>query len=373
MNILVLLFCFLLSAVWHQALYLVIPFVSFFFISSKKGSLLPLNNSILKLYFALVIAVVFFLIVQSFIDFEIKIFSIKGLGRYISYFLFAILVYYFSINDIVGTFKTIIGYFVFTFPLGVYQLIELGRYQNIFSHANHLAYVLTFCIYFLIFHKPFDKWIRTICVIVLLVSLLLTKSSGGMMVFLFLLAYNVFMSKRISFKKKLGLLISCVIITFLVLFYSEKISQQIETFEYLDWDFIKDRVVNFRAGGYGSLMWRIIYWLRILFSFSLESLSNIMFGIGVDSLTTGNMPYPYMKKDPHNDFVKVLVEFGIIGLLLFIIFLKRIYNIVYKNINIIILLVIPLFFGNAIVNFSFNLIFILLIFYEYKQYNTKSD
>ena len=79
------------------------------------------------------------------------------------------------------------------------------------------------------------------------------------------------------------------------------------------------------------------------------------------------MPYDYMYTDPHNDFLKVLVEFGYVGLLMFLNFLRRIYVIMSRNFAYIILLFIPMFFDNAIVNFSFNLTFILLMVYDYKR------
>jgi len=133
-----------------------------------------------------------------------------------------------------------------------------------------------------------------------------------------------------------------------------------------------DRVENYRPGGYGSLIWRAIYWMKILTEFFSESFYKIIFGIGVDSLTEGNMPYSFMEKDPHNDYLKVMVEFGVLGLLLFLGLFKRVYGIVNKNFNIIILLTIPMFFGNIIVNFPFNITFVLLIVYEYKRNYSKS-
>jgi membrane-bound ClpP family serine protease len=110
-----------------------------------------------------------------------------------------------------------------------------------------------------------------------------------------------------------------------------------------------------------------VYWIKIHFAFIEEPWHRIVFGIGVDHLSQGNMPYDFTKKDPHNDFVKVLVEFGVAGLLLFLGFFRKIYQISSKNFNVLILIGIPMFFGNAIVNFPFNLAFILLITYEYKR------
>ncbi|MCL6266671.1 O-antigen ligase family protein [Flagellimonas myxillae] len=372
-NLIVLIFLFVLAATFHQALYFLIPAITLFFISKQRQSRISLSP-LVKLYLLIVTVAIVFFVIQSIMNMNVALFSIKGIARYVCYLLFASYVLTAKIEDVRDFFKVIIIFFVITFPLGIYQVWAVDRYQGIFNHANHFAYILCFCIYFLVFHKPFKtKWLGNLCLLVLFLSIILTKSSGGMLVLLTLLAYNVARSKRISLNKKLLLLFSFLGITTLVLFSSEKVTSQLDSINYLNWEFLKERVEQFKVGGYGSVVWRVIYWIKILFSFYEESWGRIIFGVGVDTMTEGNMPYPYMYKDPHNDFLKILVEFGLAGLFLFLFYFRKIYKIVNKNFKIIILIIIPIFFGNAIVNFVFNITLLLLLAYEYRFYYIQND
>lgn len=379
MNIIIILFCFFIAGFFHQGLYILIPFLTIYYISNQKESKLTLNP-VSKVYLYVVLVVLSFIIVQSLIYFEIKVFSIKGWFRFIAYFLFAVLISYMNEKDIKYFFIIIAFYFVLTIPVGIYQFFEWGRYRNTWDHSNHLAYVLSMSIYFFVFHKPFkNKRINLFCIIGLMISLILTTSTGGLLVLLALLAYNAVKSKRISSAKKLTLFITLIIVTLLAVNFSEKIAYQLNSVNFLTWDFIKERIeiytidgVN-RAGGFGSFVWRIIYWSKLVATFFSEPFLQVTFGVGVDHLTKGNMPYEFMDKDPHNDFIKVLLEYGVIGMLLFLSFFRKMYIVMNKNFNIIILMAVPMVFGNAIVNYPFNMTLILILMYEFKKNYSKID
>jgi O-antigen ligase len=234
------------------------------------------------------------------------------------------------------------------------------------------------CVYFLIFYRPFkNKTVNFICISGLLLSLLLTRSTGGLLVLIALLGYNAVITKRVSFAKKVTFFAVSLLAVIAAIEFSDKIAYQVQSINYLTADFIMERVDNYvvdgvtRAGGYGSVVWRIIYWSKLLFTFFGENWLRITLGLGVDHLTKGYMPYYFMDKDPHNDFIKVLLEFGVLGLLMFLYFFKKVYNVLGKNFNIIILMIVPMFFGNAIVNFPFNITLILILMYEYKQNHSK--
>ncbi|MEM9001238.1 MAG: O-antigen ligase family protein [Bacteroidota bacterium] len=372
MNLLVLILFFIIAAIFHQALYVLIPITSVGYLLIRKTPKLTLDP-VVKLYFKVVVVATLFFLLQSLMNSDIAIYSIKGIARYVSYFLFAVLVLSLDTVQIKNFFKIVITFFAITLPLGFYQVWALGRYQSFFNHANPFAYVLCICIYFLIFHNPFNRLTRNGLLFLLFFSLVLTKSSGAMLVLLALLGFELFKSKRISLVQKLLFVFGFLVICVVVLLSSEKITSQLDSINYLNWDFLKDRVEQFKTGGYGSFIWRVIYWIKILFSFYEESVGKILFGVGVDTMTEGNMPYPYMYKDPHNDFLKVLVEFGVIGVLLFLWFFKKIYELTNKNFKIIILVIVPIFFGNTIVNFPFNLTLLLLLAYEYKQHYIKGS
>ena len=372
MNVAVTLLCFAAAAMFHQALYVLIPILSVFHLSTGQKSILNLNQ-VLKTYLGIVLVSVLFFVLQSVLTQELKLFSLKGIARYTTYFLFAVMVFSFEVESIGRILRILILYLCITLIFGIYQTWDSGRYQNIFQHANHFAYVIDMCIYFMIFHKPFNRHLRNLVLIFLFISLLMTKSSGGMAVLLSILAYNLMISKKISFNKKFILFLSFISISVVAIASSEKLSGQLESISYLNWDFLKDRVANFRGGGYGSFIWRIIYWIKILFSFFAESAWQIIFGIGIDHLTSGNMPFSFMKKDPHNDFIKILVEFGLLGFVLFLGIFWKVYYVMNRNFNLVLLMLIPMFFGNVIVNFPFNLTFTVLIAYEYKRISAQTN
>lgn len=379
MNIIIILICFFFTGFFHQGLYFFIPLISLFYISNQKESKLLLNP-ISKTYLYVVLTVLGFFLIQSILYLDFKVFSIKGWLRFVAYFLFIVLMSYMRKEEIKKAFTIIIFYFILTIPLGVFQVLqwEGGRNRNIFDHSNHLAYVLAICIYFLVFYNPFKKkLIKIICLTTLFLSLILTKSTGGLLVLLILLGYNSIKTKRISSSKKMTFLSIFIIGILLAINFSDKIAYQLHSVDFLTWEFVKNRVeiytidgVN-RGGGYGSFVWRIIYWSKLVYTFFSESFLTILFGLGADHLTKGYMPYEFMDKDPHNDFVKVLLEYGVLGFVLFLSFFKRIYKTLSKNFNIIILMVVPMFFGNAIVNFPYNITLILILIYEYKHNNIK--
>jgi O-antigen ligase len=376
-NVLITFICFILSGFFHQGLYIFFPALTFLYVIYQKESKIYINP-ISKIYLYFVIVAVVFFALQSIFYQDIKIFSIKGCLRYTAYFSFAVFASYLSQNNIKYLFVMFLVYFILTLPMSYFQIVNFERYKNIIGHSNHLAYVLSMLIYFLVFHRPFkNKIINISCIILLFISLILTKSSGGLLVILALLAYNGLMSKRISLINKVLFLSLPIVVFFLAINLSEKIAFQFESLNFLNWNFIQDRATQFsvdgvvRAGGYGSFIWRIIYWSAIVYEFLTESILKIMFGLGVDHLTQGNMPYKFMSQDPHNDFVKALLEFGVLGFLLFTSYFWRIYKVLRKNFNVIILMIIPAFFGNPVVNFSVSIVYILILMYEYKKVDFK--
>lgn len=373
LNVIIIFVFFILSGFFHQGLYLLFPFFTLFYISFQKESKVALNP-ISKIYLYFVLAALGFFAIQSILYFEINVFSIKGCLRYFAYFSFALLASYLTKKDLKYFFAILVIYFILSLPMSYSQIINLGRYQNVLGHSNHLAYVLSMIIYFLIFNRPFkSKKINITCIILLSSSLILTKSTGGLLVILALLAYNGVMSKRISLLNKIIFSTLPIIGVILAINLSEKIAFQFESLNFLTWEFIEDRATQFskdgviRAGGHGSFIWRIIYWFAIIYEFLSESFLTITFGLGVDHLTQGNMPYKFMKQDPHNDFVKAFIEFGVIGLILFLSFFWKVYKLVKRNLNIIIIMAVPAFFGNPIVNFSVSMTLILILMYEYKK------
>jgi hypothetical protein len=148
---------------------------------------------------------------------------------------------------------------------------------------------------------------------------------------------------------------------------------QLSFLEYYNISFILDRVQSHEAGGVGSGLWRIIHWLSILFNFFNEDGFNIMFGLGLDTMTKGHYQYEFMITDPHNDFVRIMVETGIFGFLIFTyLYLKLIFW-APKSIYLLIVTAIPMMLGNIIVNFPYVIVFSIIFILILKDTNEKNS
>lgn len=349
----------LLSTVFPAALYFYLPLLIIYSLLIRNAISV---NKISRLYLYLFFLVLAFFGIHSMLSEGVQLVYVKGLLRYFAYFSFALYAATLSKRVILLLFKAIILFFIFSLPLAIYQINVIGRYQNIFAHANHFSYVLMICIYFIIKHKVFSKSIRPMIIFIMLVSLLLASSTGAILTLLGLLIYHYFsITKRNFFKFAFSFLVLASVI--IAISFTEKISAQIGSLQYLDIDFIQEKAKYYSPGGHGSFVWRLVYWLQILQNFLENSSVVLFFGEGIDTLTKDNYLYSFMYTDPHNDYLKVLVEFGIFGLLFLFAFLARIYNIL-KKFDILIMLTIPLFFANIIVSWPFNIVILLYLMYE---------
>jgi len=358
-NFVLILIAFLLSAVFPAALYFYLPSLIVYSILLRKAISL---NKISRVYLYLFLVVLTFFGTHSLLSGGVQLVFLKGLLRYFAYFSFALYASTLSKKAISLLFKIIILFFVFTLPLAIYQIQISGRYQNIFAHANHFSYVLMICFYYVLKYKAFKKSVRPIIMFILIVSLILASSSGAILTVLLLLLYHYFSkTKRNFFKFAFSFLVLVVVI--LGISFTEKIPSQIESLQYLNLDFIYEKAKVYEPGGYGSLVWRLIYWMQILQSFLANNAFVLFFGEGIDTLTKSNYLYSFMYTDPHNDYLKVLVEFGILGLTLLFALLARVYFI-FKKFDILIMLMVPLFFANIIVSWPFNIFILLYFIYE---------
>jgi O-antigen ligase len=251
----------------------------------------------------------------------------------------------------------------------VYQFISFERSPNIFEHSNHFAYVLVICFIFLLKTKIFI--LAPILYLILIASLIMTKTTGAMLTLVVFLVFH-YHAKIKSIYIRIPI-IALVLLFFIFGFsFFPKIIEQISSLQYLDWTFIKEKALNADPGGYGSFMWRVIYWTQILIAFFDNNSIVISIGEGIDSLSKTNRDmYGFLYTDPHNDFIKILVEYGVVGLSLFILLLYRLYTFLGRRVDILLILAIPLFFDNMIVNWSYNIVFLLYITYFYKAYILK--
>ena len=363
LDIIIVVICFLLSAIIPQALYFILPILFFYTLWLQESLSI---NRLTRIYLGILIAVFIFLIVHIFSHQSIEFIFLKGFLRYFSYTAFALYLARLSAKNILLIFRVISIFIMLSLPLTIYQFILFNRGDNIFMHANHFAYVLVIFIVFLLKTKTYS--IKPILLITLISSLIITKTTGGVLTLGLVLLHH-YHSKIKSIYIKIPIIVFTLLFLVLGLNYSPKIIEQINSLQYLDWGFIKEKALIAQPGGYGSFIWRVIYWVQILLSFFDNNFIIILIGEGIDSLTKANREmYSFLYTDPHNDFVKILVEYGILGFSLFIFLLYRFYSFLGKRMDILLILVIPFFFDNMIVNWSYNIVFLLYITYFYKAY-----
>ena len=247
--------------------------------------------------------------------------------------------------------------FIFTLPIGLFLFIKGIRYSSFFEHPNHFAYTLICLItYHLIKSKK-----QPFLLFFLILNLVLTKSSGGLITLFALISpFILFYLKKINIYQLAFSFILLVAVLFSsdIIFY--KLGNDLSSIYNIDYEVLVKKIENKSFGGYGSAMWRIIYWSSIVFEFLKLNTTSIILGTGLDSLTKGNYFFNFMYTDPHNDYIKIFVEIGTLGLVIYFWFVLSIYK-KLKNKKIIIILLLPMFWGNIIVNMPFNIVYISLL------------
>jgi len=107
---------------------------------------------------------------------------------------------------------------------------------------------------------------------------------------------------------KMSIIIIPIFVLMTYLFLSHRIVEQVESFGE-----IPDRVENFDSGHSGSFTWRVVTWYYLINE--VIDHDAYIFGMGLDTTSTGANLFGL---EPHNDYVKVFTEFGLVGLTLFL-------------------------------------------------------
>lgn len=238
-----------------------------------------------------------------------------------------------------------------------------SRYQFIFSHPNHFAYYLcAVLLYFATSSRDGRMSERDYVFSALIIfMLLINKSSGGVLTALVILAIS-------NFKRFLDVRVAPFIligaILFLYFFNFDKVNNQIAFL--VDGD-VRELVEDGNLGGSGSLAWRLVYWYMIVSEFFHGSFADILFGVGFGTMSLGNYPYFFMYTDPHNDFIRIFVENGIIGILFFLLVINKLVSSLPRNkLCFLAAFLLPMLYGNVVVNHAF--IVVMLVVYARIRY-----
>tara|TARA_R110002096_G_scaffold202036_14_gene386693 strand:- start:6413 stop:7600 length:1188 start_codon:yes stop_codon:yes gene_type:complete len=233
-------------------------------------------------------------------------FTARGVIRYFSYFAVFILAYYSKI-----TFKQVFWLYTIIVliqsVLAVFQFAFSGveRPSGTFINSNHFSYFLV--PYFAILLIVYSKYLPAFFVF------LLSAFLGGMGgVISLLLVLFLFLSHYARRWQKI-----VAIALFPLFIAGAGFLMQKRVKELTDITAISERLSENQAGGGSSLVWRIVTW-KLMYDELVEK-DGLYTGMGLEY---ASLVSPYFLessiREPHNDYLRILLEFGLFGFILFV-------------------------------------------------------
>lgn len=350
---LILAFLVLTISAVPASVYLAIP--AFFSLmaatSTTKLSLLNINRTTATLLTIIVASLLISLISLSSIQ-GIGL-SLRGAARPLLYIILLIAIFRIPTHHLRKTFTILLIVLMAALPLQSHLSLTEGiggsqRYQFIFEHPNHFAYFLIpVLIYFLALEQ--NQRMKVLGILVTLISLALAKSSGSLITAMLIITLHYLKGTKALLYGALVASI-CVVAIFTTGVF-DKILEQATSF---DPAAISSKINDENFGGSGSLSWRFVYWGSIWKSFVQEAWYVVVFGLGYGSMTFGSYAYDFMYTDPHNDYLKTLVENGLLGLSILGYLILKLSKLKTKYRWLIFTAAtVPMFFGNILVNPAF--------------------
>jgi len=234
------------------------------------------------------------------------IFTFRGVIRYFSYFAVFILAYYSKVS-----FKQI--FILYTLivlmqsALVVFQFLFLGmsRPSGTFINSNHLSYFLVpyFSILLIVYRKYLPAFL------VFLLSAFLGGMGGLISLLLILLLFLLYYAQR--WQKLVAILMFPIFIAGAGFLMQNRIKELQDVFT------ISERLEEGQAGGGSSLVWRIVTW-KLMYDELIEK-DGLYTGMGLEY---ASLVSPYFLEssifEPHNDYLRILLEFGLFGFFVFL-------------------------------------------------------
>jgi len=248
-------------------------------------------------------------------------------ARFIAFAVFAYATQRMRVNEIALALMLFIGFLLMPFALDLATgafLSDGYRYRSLMPHANHLGYVcaiilITFI--YLHFHRIYSPRGFYPFVAVTLAMLALSKSSGALFVLL-LGVLMIFLSFRLSATR---LMYAAAAVGAVVAALQTPAGQYaLEKITVSDLDLIVQKAQDHEFGNQGSsFAWRMSYWIAMIDAQFDAGSAIVLFGQGGGATGGGNRVFDFASKDPHSDFVRVFIEYGVVGSLLMLVALMR--------------------------------------------------
>lgn len=299
--------------------YILISVACLFYMIKNKNKVKIRKKSFLTIYIIFMIMTIPGTIFMLGNNFTIDLFS-----TYIRMWLLVpIVIYIYFFIKIDKLLKALVKYSLLINIIGLVQIIsnvhEFGRIQNVFSHPNFYAFyliLLVLTIIYFIKNKTIKFKTGVILILFDLLMIIAAGSKTAIIAFAVAIIY-IFYKYLIKANKylKLPILIFTIlaIILFIVIF-KDKFSE-LRVFN-LDYG-LKENQVN-------SFEWRILNWNSKFYMWK-DSIFGIIFGYGWGS----EILYGFKGFAMHNEYLRVLFEYGIVGCICILVFIKRFfYNVI---------------------------------------------
>lgn len=351
-NILVwMIFLIIITSLVSQALAVVISFSVSIFILVKSQKIVK-NHVSYALFAFLLLKLVVGLLNSS----QLTLLFEELLRNFAFFILYSTLISKLdnnSLDVLIENLSILVIVTLFLYPLLQYH----GRFTSIFPHPNHLAYACNLLIAYILSTKNVQNTIDKIRIFLLVTLVVLSSSSGGIIAttFTFLL-YN-FRKSFVNFT--LITLLSLILIWFVR--DIEPFSIIFEKFSSVNIGEIAERASDRAFGNDTSLVWRLTYWHAIVDSFLDHSSWIKFFGLGIGVMSFPNYYFYWMITDPHNDYVRVLAEIGILGVTFYFFIWIYLLRTVKEKYFLISVFIVPMLVGNMLVNLTFMLLLLLYI------------
>lgn len=235
------------------------------------------------------------------------LFSLRGVIRYATYIAVLVTAYLYRprLSHLFGVYTFVVAAQI---ALTLFQKFVLGfeqRPPGSLINSNHVSYLLV--PYFSLALFYFRAYFRAALAMVFSLYL------GGLGGFLALLVISIgFVFTRGTAALKLGsVLLAPLFLAIALGVLSERIQEQSDIID------VQSRMEEDRAGGGGSLVWRLVTWKAMLGE--LREKQSELTGQGLEY---ASMASPYFLSasplEPHNDYLRVWLELGLFGLILYI-------------------------------------------------------
>lgn len=201
------------------------------------------------------------------------------------------------------------------------------RMAGVFKNPNNLA-LFAFSLLFFLNEKKDNTLMKTFIYIAIVLILIISATTGAIIAFLIGISYKLFMDNA---KRKYSYLVLGLVAFFLLANFIEiPIINRIKTqftivlneggvlsspYSKIDYGYLANK---YGVSGYTSGLYRIDLWRTSVYLFGQQNTKEKLFGIG-----TGGSINLIQENLPHNEYIRLLLETGFVGLFLYaLLFIK---------------------------------------------------